>query len=45
MVGQTPQKVRGYMVKWLGKTHYCGKLSEVREWPISAICKTLGLVC
>jgi len=32
MVGQPPQKVRGYKVEWLGKTHYCGKLSEVREW-------------
>jgi hypothetical protein len=32
MVGQTPQKVRGYKVEWLGETHYSGKLSEVREW-------------
>jgi hypothetical protein len=32
MVGHMPKKVRGYKVEWLGETHYCGKLSEVREW-------------
>jgi hypothetical protein len=32
MVVQTPQKVRGYKVEWLGETHYCGKLSKIREW-------------